>query len=72
MKKTISIEGMTCHNCVRHVTEALTELDGVSDVKVDLEGKKANVVVNPQVTDIALKEAVTEAGYTPTAVTSAE
>jgi len=72
MKKTISIEGMTCHNCVRHVTEALTELDGVSDVKVDLEGKKANVVVNPQVTDIALKEVVTEAGYTPTAVTSAE
>jgi len=72
MKKTISIEGMTCHNCVRHVTEALTELDGVSDVKVDLEGKKANVVVNPQVTDIVLKEAVTEAGYTPTAVTSAE
>ena len=40
MTKTVFIEGMTCHNCVRHVKEALQELDGARDVKVDLESKR--------------------------------
>jgi copper ion binding protein len=68
MKKTISIDGMTCGNCVRHVTEALTELEGVTSVNVDLAGKKADVEAEDSVSDDKLKEAVVEAGYSVTAV----
>ena len=68
MKKTISIEGMTCGNCVRHVTEALNELEGVTSVNVDLAGKKADIDAAESVSDDKLKEAVTEAGYSVTAV----
>ena len=33
---TFTVTGMTCGNCVKHVTEELTEIDGVTDVAVDL------------------------------------
>ena len=69
MKKTISIEGMTCGNCVRHVTEALNEVEGVTSVLVDLDGKRADLDAAESVTDDKLTEAVTEAGYTVTGVT---
>ncbi|MDH5639355.1 MAG: heavy-metal-associated domain-containing protein [Nitrospinota bacterium] len=72
MKKTIDIEGMTCGHCVMHVTKALEGLDGVSGVKVDLEGKKASVTVNPQITDAVLQQAVSDAGYTATNISDGE
>ena len=68
MKKKLSIEGMTCQHCVQHITEALNEVEGVSSVSVDLEGKSAEVEASESVTDDALKSAVAEAGYTVTAV----
>ncbi len=34
---TIKIKGMTCNHCVMAVTKALNEIDGIKDVKVDLE-----------------------------------
>ena len=68
MKKTLSIEGMTCGNCVRHVTEALNDVEGVTSVVVDLAGKSADVDAEESVSDDALKEAVVEAGYSVTAV----
>ncbi len=70
MKKTISIEGMTCGHCVSHVTEALNGLEGVTSVNVDLAGKKADVDADESVSDDTLKAAVKEAGYTATAVTA--
>lgn len=33
---TYSVTGMTCDHCVRAVTEELTNLDGVSEVAVEL------------------------------------
>ena len=62
MKKTISIEGMMCQHCVAHVTKALTGVAGVESVEVSLENNNAVVVGSAD--DKALKEAVTEAGYT--------
>ena len=35
--KSIKIKGMSCQHCVMAVTKALTALDGVKDVKVDLK-----------------------------------
>jgi len=36
MMTTINIRGMSCNHCVMAVTEALNEIDGVKDIKVDL------------------------------------
>ncbi len=63
MTKTIYVEGMTCNNCVRHVEEALKELEGVKTVRVDLEGKKAEVELSREVSDQEIIEAIEDAGY---------
>lgn len=39
----LKIEGMTCQNCVRHVTEALQKIPGAADVIVDLQSGTATV-----------------------------
>ncbi len=61
MKKKISIEGMSCEHCVAHVKNALEGIDGVSAVEVNLEGKYA--IVQTDVNDEILKEAIEEEGY---------
>ena len=63
MEKVISIEGMACMHCVKHVQEALAAVPGVQEVNVDLEGKSATVSVDGSVSDEALKAAVDGAGY---------
>jgi P-type Cu2+ transporter len=68
MKKTISIDGMMCDHCRMHVEKALAAVDGVSKVEVSLADKKADVMLGKDVTDKALMDAVTEAGYTPVSV----
>ena len=62
MAKVVFIEGMMCKHCVAHVEKAIKAL-GV-EVEVDLEGGKATV--QGDVTDEALRAAVTDAGYTVT------
>ena len=61
MKKTVTIEGMMCAHCVAHVEKALTALPGVK-ATVDLTSGTA--VVEGDVTDEAIRAAVTGAGYT--------
>lgn len=63
MKKTLIIEGMTCGNCVKHVTRALEGLPEASDVTVSLENKTAQVTVPESVTDEQITAAVVDAGY---------
>ena len=57
----IKIEGMTCNHCKVRVEKALNEVEGVTGVNVDLEGKKAVVEGNADMA--ALENAVKEAGY---------
>ena len=65
MSKKVTIEGMMCQNCVKHVSKALNDLPGVT-AEVDLDSKTATVT--GEVTDEAIKAAVTEAGYEVTAI----
>lgn len=58
---TLSVAGMTCQNCVKHVTHALEGVPGVEQVAVDLESGTARVQGNPDVQ--ALVAAVQEEGY---------
>ncbi|NLY77685.1 MAG: heavy-metal-associated domain-containing protein [Tissierellia bacterium] len=62
MKKVMLVEGMSCQHCVKAVTNALTSIEGVSNVKVDLESKKVEVE-GEKLVDAILKEAVEDAGY---------
>ncbi len=63
MITTLTIEGMTCNNCVRHVGEAIREVKGVSGVEVDLGGASAMVTHDELTTLPALIAAVESAGY---------
>lgn len=58
MKKTITIEGMSCSHCTRAVEKALSRIDGVVSVKADLAGKKAEVELGQAVADDILRAAV--------------
>lgn len=60
----IKIEGMSCKHCVAHVEKALQALDGVS-ASVSLEEKQATITHPDSVTLSTLKQAITDAGYTP-------
>jgi copper chaperone CopZ len=56
------VKGMTCDNCVRHVTEAVQSVQGVREAKVDLAGAEAKVEgdsLDPK----AIIAAIEEEGY---------
>lgn len=63
MKKTMKIEGMMCQHCVGHVTKALSDVDGVTSVEVNLKKKTAVLELSASVADETLIAAVQEAGY---------
>jgi copper chaperone len=62
-EKILSINGMTCSNCVTHVQNALNSLDGVFS-KVDLGQKKAVVRIKEDLPDQLLRKTLAEVGYT--------
>lgn len=62
-KATLDVRGMTCGNCVKHVTRALQKA-GVDAPLVDLQSGKVELTYDStKVTVHALIEAVTNAGY---------
>ena len=63
MEKRITVKGMSCEHCVRHVTEALESLQGVSKVAVSLDHGQATVEVGESFDECTLAPAVDEAGY---------
>ncbi len=64
MTKVVNVDGMMCMHCVAHVKEALSKVDGVSDVEVSLDDKNAKVTCSSTTTDQMLMDAVNNAGYT--------
>ncbi|KOA20385.1 copper chaperone CopZ [Clostridium homopropionicum DSM 5847] len=63
MKKKILIEGMSCGHCVNHVKEALSELNGVTSVDVNLASKSAVIEASEDVKDEEIKFAIDDVGY---------
>ncbi|MGM0545789.1 MAG: heavy metal translocating P-type ATPase [Bacteroidota bacterium] len=64
MKKSLQIEGMHCAGCANSVENALSNIEGIKKVSVNLATEKALVEFdNGAVSDQALKEAVQQAGY---------
>lgn len=62
MEKVLMVEGMSCGHCVMAVKRALSEVEGVGAVDVDLESGRVKVVGDALV-DETLKAAVDDAGY---------
>jgi len=63
MEHRIRIKGMTCQHCVSTVKRALEAIDGVSEVKVDLEKGVATFIGTAADSLERAKRAVREAGY---------
>ena len=66
----LSVRGMTCQNCARHVREALQNVPGVSTATVNLDAQRATVRwttgTSPNIE--AAEHAVKEAGYEADAI----
>jgi len=58
---TVKIKGMSCQHCVASVTKALSELPGVSNVKVDLAKGEANY--DGEIAIEAVKTAISRIGF---------
>ncbi|MEW9123979.1 MAG: cation transporter [Thermotaleaceae bacterium] len=63
MDKKILIEGMSCDHCIKHVTNALIDLNGVTGVDVNLKENHAILKANNDVKDEEIKYALDDAGY---------
>jgi len=61
---TLDVTGMTCGHCKSSVEGALKELDGVSNVDVNLDTGKVDVKYDEaKVSADAMREAVEDQGY---------
>ena len=64
MEKTLHIDGMMCAHCQKHVEDALSGMEGVKTVVVDLENKCATVTMDEDISMDEFDKVITEAGYT--------
>lgn len=61
--KSIKVKGMSCQHCVMAVTKALSAIDGLKDVQVDLKTGKASYEETKPVDPKTVADAVKKAGY---------
>jgi len=59
----LTVSGMTCGGCARHVERALRAVDHVTGVEVHLRDGVVSVLHDGSVPRDALVEAVRDAGY---------
>lgn len=62
---TLNVEGMSCNHCVQAVHRTLEEIEGLTDIMVDLDKKSARFKMDPQKSgsvDTVIAQ-VTNAGY---------
>ena len=62
-KTQLTVSGMTCDHCVRHVTEAITKVAGVHSVNVKLVEGIAVIESDASLDLQVVKDAVVAAGY---------
>ena len=57
------VSGMHCHHCVSSVTEEVSAVSGVTDVRVDLDSGQLIVISDTELPFESIEAAVDEAGY---------
>ncbi len=63
MEKELMLEGMKCDGCVATVQEKFSAIAGVEKVTVDLEGKKATVQMNQDISEATFNEALADTKF---------
>ena len=63
MNYEFKVEGMMCEHCQKRVTDALSAMDGVTAVRVDLGEKKAYVKADREIGMGEFEKVITDAGY---------
>ncbi|MCQ2134584.1 MAG: heavy-metal-associated domain-containing protein [Bacteroidales bacterium] len=64
VEKTFKVKGMMCSHCEMTVKTKLMAVPGVKDVSASSVLGKVCVTATPEVTDEAIKDAITATGYT--------
>jgi copper chaperone len=60
---TIQIKGMSCRHCVMAVTKALSGIEGIRDVQVDLEKGEAAFTEEKPIDRALIRERIVKAGF---------
>ncbi|KZL94031.1 heavy-metal-associated domain-containing protein [Clostridium magnum] len=63
MKKILTIQGMSCMNCVKQVHDALMELPEVNSVNIDIRTDTVFLDVKGNVDNDKIKNVVDDTGY---------
>jgi len=63
MADVLKVKGMSCQHCVMSVAKALGKLEGVQNVKVDLQKGEVNFDNTKGVAQDRINKAIEEAGY---------
>ena len=59
----LTVKGMSCEHCVARVKKALSEIDGVESVDVELSSGKCRIALSREVPSQTLVAAIENAGY---------
>ncbi|MGD8345061.1 MAG: copper ion binding protein, partial [Desulfobacterales bacterium] len=62
-KKSFSIPGISCGHCVNAIKTELSELEGVSKVEGDIEGKSVEVEWDAPASEDMIKNKLIEINY---------
>ncbi len=62
-KRELKVQGMTCQHCVNTVRRALSSIEGVVSVNVDLPTGRVEVELEKDVPQEKLTAAIEEWGY---------
>jgi len=59
----LKVKGMSCQHCVMSVTKALSQLEGIQNVQIDLAKGEVRFENTKSVTSERIEKAIEEAGY---------
>lgn len=60
---TIRIKGMSCNHCVMAVTKALNGIEGIKNIKVDLQKGQASFDEDKPVDSETVRSRIKKAGF---------
>ena len=63
MNRELIIDGMMCEHCKKSVEKALLSIDGITEVTINLDEKKANVKMNKDIAIEMFEKTIQDAGY---------
>jgi copper chaperone len=63
MSSVLKVKGMSCQHCVMSITKALSQLDGIEKVQVDLATGEVRFDNKKTVASEQIEKAITDAGY---------